>query len=202
MLRSILAALVFLSASFGADASTLRIDVVGSVTGASATGSVSYNTVTGTPGGGWTRDVEDIPPAAARHAEFLAATTGTATFVPGGRLGQFAGCAGLLVYLCAGDVLGLEADLRANTFAATGYDYTYSYFSANQSGGTFLFESLFLWFQIGDMYFGGGLNGMTTLGARFTDVSLVAAPLPAGALLMLTGLGALAVARRGRARRT
>ena len=202
MLRTILAALAFVGASVSADASTLRIDVVGSVTAATATGSISYNTVTGTPGGGWSQDVANIPTAAARHAEFLAATTGTATFVPGGRLGQFTSCAGLLVYLCAGEVQGLVADLRANTFAVTGYDYTYSYFSANQSSGTFLFESLFLGFQIGNSFFGGGPYGMTTLGARFTEVSLVAAPLPAGALLMLTGLGALAVARRGRARRT
>lgn len=202
MLRTILAALAFVGATVGAQASTLRIDVVGASTGGTVTGSVSYNTENYTVGGGWSRPVEYLPATAARHAEFLAATTGTATYVPGPRVGQFTGCAGLLVYLCAGQVTGLDVDLRANTFAVSGFDTTYSYFSANQSGGTFLFESLFLGFTEGSMIFASGMYGMTTLGARFTDVSLVAAPLPAGALLMLTGLGALAVARRATVRRT
>ncbi len=181
-----------------AQASTLRIDVVGTASG-QVRGDYSFDT-TGTGSmGGWSLDMAALThlPVATPHLAFLEATTGSAIY--DSDLRRFSDCGGLLAALCSqGYWTNLSANTADNAFTLSGGN-GYQGFWGNESRLTFGFDAVPTFHLNGVLYLGA--PGLTLLHADFTEVAVAAVPLPAGALLLLTGLGALGLSRARDARR-
>ncbi|MCU0908514.1 MAG: VPLPA-CTERM sorting domain-containing protein [Rhodobacteraceae bacterium] len=204
MLKAFVSVVFLLVIATAAPASTIRIEVTGT-----ASGTVSGLYRSDRPDGPspWTFNMADVPALAARHGDFLTATTGSATFTPtfsyaGTTNGSFGNCSGLLVGLCQLNVwASLAVDLVANTFEVFGAGAFGDPTASGGSGGLHLGRDMVTPFEHLGATFGGSPSE-TRWSVQVTDVSLVVTPLPAGALLLLTGVGALAVARRAKVRRT
>jgi hypothetical protein len=193
MRGGIVSALIFGLFSTSASASTLRLDVVGT-----ASGQISGGISIGSGGsmGPWSYDIAALShlPVASQHLAFLTATTGTATYETDdlGR-GWFSGCDGLLVHLCSTGTAHLTAGADGSGFALSGFNGSRGFWG-NESRLTVGIDWVPSFHVDGVFYLGA--PGMALLHAEFTEVSVIAAPLPAGALLLLTGAGALAASRR------
>lgn len=195
---AIAAALVVGLAATATQASTLRIDVVGTASG-QVHGGYSFDTIGGISLGSWALDMATIAllPAATPHLDFLSATTGSAIY--DSEVRRFSDCDGLLAVMCTrGYWTNLSADTARNTFTVDGGN-GYHGFWGNESRLTFGFDSVPTFQLDGVLYLGA--PGLTLLHADFTEVTVAAVPLPAGALLLLTGLGALGLSRARSARR-